>query len=233
MKAGPIEMVMLRPKNETKLSETDADAAVEAMREKVEHILSAVERINVEEARAILLAARAVDDEHNHGRNGASLRATRDVPLTSSVTLPIADANGADDEAAAAAAPAPAADAAAADVQARLAAAQSKAKSAEQRALAAEHKVVEGERRRAVVTRTWNERLIEMRRELELVAKARENDISRWRRRTFDAVLLAQPPALDAAVANALFERLLTEVSPEADLSEWSEWISKARESSQ
>lgn len=231
LKAGPIEMVMLRPKNETKLSETDADAAVEAMREKVEHILSSVERINVEEARAILLAARAVDEEHNHGRNGASLRATREIPLTSSATLSIADVNGAadDDSAAAAAAVAAAAD----DMQTRLAAAQSKAKSAEQRALAAEHKVVEGERRRAVVTRTWNERLIEMRRELELVAKARENDTSRWRRRTFDAVLLSQPPTLDAAVADALFARLLTEVSPGAELSEWSEWIAKARNESE
>jgi hypothetical protein len=36
-----------------------------------------------------LLAARAVDEEHNHGRNGASLRSTREIPLTSSVTLPV------------------------------------------------------------------------------------------------------------------------------------------------
>lgn len=233
IKAGPIETVMLRPTNETKLNETDADAAVEAMRDKVEHILSAIERINLSEARAILLAARAVDEEHNPTARSAAAAASAagaaappKTPRSSGdAPLPV-DVGAEPDEQVS-------------DVEklrARLAAAREQAREAEQREKAGERKVVEGERRRTIVARTWNERLVEMRRELELVAKARENDIARWRRRTFDALLLAAAaatePPLPAGEADTLFQRLLSEVSPEADVQEWSEWLQKNRKQS-
>ncbi len=214
IKAGPIETVMLRPKNEIKLNETDADAAVEAMREKVELILSAVERINLGEARAILLAARAVDEEHNPTARSAGVAPPK-TPRSSG-DAPLVDVGDEPDEQVSDVA----------KLRARLAAARASAREAEQREKAAERKVVEGERRRTIVARTWNEKLVEMRRELELVAKAREHDIGRWRRRTFDALLVAHGEAARGD-ADALFERLLSEVSPEADVQEWNEWLRK------
>jgi hypothetical protein len=208
LKAGPIETVMLRPKNETKLNESEADAAVEAMREKIEHILSGGERINLGEARAILLAARAVDEEHNPGaRTPASAKSSLNSSSASAVTSDGAESDDSNNDAGSDVA----------KLQARL-------EAAERRVHAAEQKAIEGERRRTIVGRTWNERVVEMRRELELVAKAREQDTARWRRRTFDALLLAHAQPADA---DALFQRLLTEVSPEADVSEWHEWIAK------
>eukprot|EP00019_Armaparvus_languidus_P013720 CAMPEP_0168586176 /NCGR_PEP_ID=MMETSP0420-20121227/4131_1 /TAXON_ID=498008 /ORGANISM="Pessonella sp." /LENGTH=328 /DNA_ID=CAMNT_0008621223 /DNA_START=428 /DNA_END=1414 /DNA_ORIENTATION=- len=211
LKAGPMEVVMLRPKNETSPI-NEKNLAVEAMKEKLQILLPKAESIEFNEARAVLLAARAVDDEHGVERNA-------DLPNLDQFPTPRTQRrkdNEPDDDKA--------------DLNLlrnRLNDTREQLSAAVAALQITKKRVTEGERRRAFVSKVSDERVAGLRRELVAVATARKDDILRWRRRCFDAVLLS----LDDSVKNRfsdldeIFELLQSDEVCESGAAEWREWI--------